>query len=286
MRRAVVLANKWWEADPLVAVLSSAKTTPSVLRFVPSSGVRGCRGSFVGGRARVDVWCLQELMATDVSGSSTEEKGRVLPALLAADDIGLVVAFGTAATPTQDTHNGCVVIGTNVFIHDPKWKDTQSHWVPEKPDVVITSSLDDAAFQKLVGAPDYAKNIEPLLLAPPGNPAKDLRVMVNRTYVALATINITDPHQYVWADPAVVAAYAASKAAEPVGSLETTHAVMRAYTRDTVPFMFVSGITDRVGYFDEDMKGHAYQQNFVAAHNAGVAVAQTILQILTFLYAE
>jgi hypothetical protein len=42
-------------------------------------------------------------MSPSVSGSSIEEKARILPPLLSERDVALVLPFGTAATPTEGT---------------------------------------------------------------------------------------------------------------------------------------------------------------------------------------
>src|ERR1700733_3939126 len=99
MRRVLIVANKWWEADPLVAVLSSGASRPSMTKFIADSATPGCRGFIEPSRGRIEVWCIQELMSPSKSGSSTEEKARVLPAVLGDPDVVLVVAFGTAASP-------------------------------------------------------------------------------------------------------------------------------------------------------------------------------------------
>jgi hypothetical protein len=39
------------------------------------------------------------------------------------------------------------------------------------------------------------------------------------------------------------------------------------------PFLFLSGITNRLGYLNEEQAPRAAAQNFGAAHNAGVALA-------------
>ena len=70
----------------------------------------GRRGFIEASRGRIEVWCIQELMSPNKSGSSTEEKARVLPPILADPDIVLVIAFGTAASPTTEVLNGSVLI--------------------------------------------------------------------------------------------------------------------------------------------------------------------------------
>ena len=281
MRRALIVANKWWEADPLVATLSSAKTCPPSMLFIHDDEVTGLRGYFEGARGRIEVWCVEELMCATVSGSSSEEKARVLPSLLEDEDIALVLAFGTAATADRDSCNGIVRSGTNVFLHDAKLGGSSSAWPIPRPDVVVKSSLSPDAFGK-IASPAVGQAVTLLGLTPPNNPARP-ELSANHDFVALADVNVTDYHKYKAADKSVVDAFEASGAAEPIGSLETTHGVIRECASDTLPFMFVSGITDRVGFFDEEVGTAPYQQNFVAAHNAGVAVAAMIPAIMAYL---
>jgi hypothetical protein len=272
-RRTLVVANKSWEADPLVAVLSSKRSRPESVTFTPSTGKPGLRGIALGPGGAVEIWCLQELMDPKVSSSSTEEKARVLPALVGAAEVAMVVAFGTAATPGPDSLNGCVVIGTRAFVHDPKSPSSTSHWPPTAPDRLQTSPAAEERFGALTG-PDFRLPVEARLLAPPLNPAPARVVLAAANYVALSDVNITDYADYAWADEETVDAFVASRSRSPIGSLETTHGVIRSYT--TVPFMFVSGITDRIGAFNAEVSPREYAQNFAAAHNAGVAVAYLI----------
>ncbi|HYS80748.1 MAG TPA: hypothetical protein VEM76_08565, partial [Anaeromyxobacteraceae bacterium] len=64
-----------------------------------------------------------------------------------------------------------------------------------------------------------------------------------------------------------------------VGSIETTHGLIRLQFRDK-PFLFVSGITDSLGAFDHEVGTRPYAQNFVPAHNAGVVVAYLVPELL------
>jgi len=49
------------------------------------------------------------------------------------------------------------------------------------------------------------------------------------------------------------------------------------------PFIFVSGLTDRLGYFNQDLGPRTVAQNFLAAHNAGIAVVWTLAQALKWM---
>src|SRR5205085_7156826 len=83
--RIVVVANKSWEADPLVNVLLSERTRPTALsgfavRNHPLLRAPGYadpnppakpRITFGCGAATIEVWCVQDLMNPNVSGSSS-----------------------------------------------------------------------------------------------------------------------------------------------------------------------------------------------------------------------
>jgi hypothetical protein len=286
-RRAVVVANKWWEADPLVAVLRSARSSAAGSRFV-ETGAPGLRGWIDGARGRVEIWCLQELMSPAKSGSSTEEKAAVLPAIVNRPSVVLVVAFGTAASATDQPRHGSVVIGTNVFLHDPGQPNPISHWQPPTPDAVIGSSIDPMRFKTLFAAPAYTSVVESSLLnaslpALPDPPSPAPKLFVDHDFVALASINVNDYTFYETGDQKVVDAFNKVGSKAPFGSLETTHGVIRTIASDARAFVFVSGITDRVGFFAKEVTPRKYAQNFVAAHNAAIAVSYLVPYLHAYL---
>jgi len=225
-------------------------------------------------------------MAAQLSASSTQEKARVLPSLLAAEDIALVIAFGTAAIPADSpTQNGCVIVGANAYLHDPKVKDTTSHWPCPVADQLLTSTIGPV----LVKIPTWAAFpaiANGLLLPIPIVPATPPTVKVDLDFVAVTEINVTNSNDYAIADKEVLDAYAASGNAQPVGSLDTTLGVPRACMPQpalAAPFLFVAGITDQVGAYGTQVVPATYQQNFVAAHNAGVTVAQMVPTLLSLI---
>lgn len=119
------------------------------------------------------------------------------------------------------------------------------------------------------------------LLKPPLNPSKIPVLLTAFGYVALSDVNIVNYDDFAWADQETVDAYLSTHSKLPIGSLETTHGVIRLCCGSTA-FMFVSGITDRVNYFNQEVAPATYAQNFVAAHNAGIA----IVQMLPMLFAR
>ena len=97
-------------------------------------------------------------------------------------------------------------------------------------------------------------------------------------FVALSEVNITNYDDYAWTDRLAFERFRAENPAAPGGSIETTHALIRIMS--DAPFIFVSGLTDRLGYFNQDLGPRTVGQNFLAAHNAGIAVVWTLALIL------
>jgi len=288
-KRILVIANKWFEVDPLVAVLANSQARPSAitnLEYVFSSQevpaappeAPNPRQRFQVAGYMVEVWCIQDLMNGAKAGgySNTQEKARVLPEVFSyeAELPALVVAFGTAASmPDGLIMNGSVRIGSAVFLHDPFASDSTlpespSHWNdPGKLDKVINSTLPatffDALTPTLIG-PLNAK------LLPPATRYNALAVDIDPAGVAVSTVNVTDTSLFPKTDPQSLEA--AQKAGiETIASFESTHGLIRVQSE--APFLFVSGITNRMGHFADEVQPYLYAENFVASHNAGIALA-------------
>ena len=65
------------------------------------------------------------------------------------------------------------------------------------------------------------------------------------------------------------------------GSIESTHGVIRVVA--DAPFLYVTGITDSVGVFNVQVTPRVYAQNTVAAHNAGIALAWLLPDVVQAL---
>ncbi|MEK6802705.1 MAG: hypothetical protein AABZ34_08555 [Nitrospirota bacterium] len=235
-------------------------------------------------------------MDPSVSSSNTKEKIRILPQLFGGIDAmpDLVVAFGTAGFPGEKSYNGCVVVGPHVFIHDP-FRDSPSasghYWHHERTDCLILSpplSRDLFKVPRAVFGESLHSEVEARFIAPPMNPAADLALLADGDYTAVGVVNITNYDDYKWADEKALRAFESvsrsSGTQARVGSLETTHGIIRLQSE--VPFIFVSGVTDRIGHFDTDVGVRPYAQNFSCAHNAGVATAWLIPRLVEFLMAQ
>lgn len=285
--RIVVVANKYWEADPLVNVLLSDRARPSaltnfaVLNHPARAGEIKPRITFTCQKAAVEVWCVQDLMDPKANSSSSAEKARVLPAVF-AKPANLVIAFGTAGFPDAANLNGSAVIGSRCFVHDPPTATTP-RFNPKLKDAVSTSGLPQDFFRNMDNDVRFAA--EGRFLPAPIEPARPARILAGHNWIALGSVNVTSYDDYVWTDAETIETF---KKVDPkttagrIGSMETTHGIIRE-TSAPAKFLFVSGITDTVPYFDLQVTPRVYAQNFVAAHNAAVTVAWLIPEVVAQL---
>jgi hypothetical protein len=293
--RSMIVVNKSWEAEPLVAVLRSANGRPADFPEevaapsveIPWSDGHShkipARAAYLSGDAAVEVWCIKDLMDPAKSASSSEEKARVLPMIAGAGQPpDLVVAVGTASLPDARSFNGSVAVGSSCFLFDPYFgaPNPESRW----SDAGIGCLIDEAdrrnTNQLMAWLDREARpNVETTFLPPPLIPATPPILIVSSTSVAVSDVNVTNPDNYVWADPAALAAFSAAAPKRTVGSVETTHGVIRLCI-PSPNFLFVSGITNRLGYFNSELLPRSYAQNFAASHNAGVTVAWLLPRIM------
>ena len=226
-----------------------------------------------------EVWCISDLLEhlpdDNKFQSSTAQKAKYLPKIFRGEEPGLVIAVGTAGLPEETSENGSVVTGTKCFVHNAYAGGTNfdSDWRVGPFDTIIDSSISEVAFRELVNL-DQAPS---RFLVPPLNPGSQLRVLGDHCFVALSGVNVTEYSEYTQADAATLDAFVQAKSGLPAKSLETTHGLIRV--QSLAPFLFVSGITDRVGHFDTEVQPRSYAQNTVAAHNAGVALGNLLVNL-------
>lgn len=316
-KRVLVIANKNWEATALMNVLLEATACPEQFPWpvrlnhpmLPQNNWRNpqpravfqfqeaCQGR--SQEVKVEVWCIQDAMDPSMSSSSTKEKMRVLPTLFARQDdkhitADFVIAFGTAGFPGETSCNGCVFIGANAFIYDP-FGESQAgedgYWHSNMTSRILPPPpLSQGLFGPQPGIFDdpMMSQVEARFIVPPMNPASQQRLFVASRYTAVGVVNITNYDDYVWADENALHAFEETTEAvggnAQIGSLETTHGIIRLQSE--APFIFVSGITDRIGHFNVDVGMRPYAQNFACAHNAGVATAWLIPAITRYLSSE
>jgi hypothetical protein len=297
--RALIIANKRFEADPLMGVLANPESRPpSIVGLDCLAWPRGPqqtvgdvimrpRASFLFGPNRtllVEIWCIQDLMNPALSFSNTAEKVRVLPLIFSyGKPPDFVVAFGTAGFPDKETsQNGCAVLGGRVFVHNP-YKDKpnpSSNWNDPRMDRIIVSDQGQQ-FLKNLQLNSQFRNAVDVRMVPIGRvPALTREVRIDPDFTAVSEVNIVDYHDYGKFDEESVELARAS-GGHPLASVETTHGVIRLMSES--PFIFISGITDRLGQFDTEVTisaDTAYAQNFSAAHNAALAAVWMIPEFM------
>lgn len=285
------MVNKWWECDPIVGVLLHRDARPrNIPRWptalehprpitnpstplMPEANPRP-RLIFELAKVSVELWCISDLLThlpdEPRYQSSSQRKVERLGLIFRGEPPSLVIAVGTAAWPGDVTENGSVVVGTAIFMHDchPNGNNPDSRWNDGPFDRVLPSSLPPNTFRKIT---TFASEVGDRLVASPLNPAWKARPLVGYEFAGLAAVNVTDYGEYDRTDRATLEKFASISILRNAKSIETTHGVIRAQSE--APFMFVSGITDRVGSFHDEVDPRSYSQNFVAAHNAGIVIA-------------
>lgn len=289
--RVLVIANKQWEADPLVSAFLAGGEAEALARSPAITGLEVVHHPVVrpsgdvvprlrcrAGGAAVEVWCLQDVMSPSAHPSSSAEKARVLPSVFAAGDPpALVVAVGTAAFPDSSLAPGSVVAGTRFFLHDahPAPADDPRPWRPEPVDTVIDGAREIGKALAAVRS-SVAPEVEHRFVRGPFRPADEPILVASGGFVSLGTVNVTDYAEYAEADRRTVEAFALARG-EPLDqavSIETTHGLMGLEARRRgARFVFVSGVANALGRYEFQVRPRTYVANFVAAHNAGVAVA-------------
>ncbi len=314
-KRVLVVANKNWEVAPLLGVLLEKKSRPKELadpvtfNYIPYpdpdnpqtdppaipraifkmkkvlSKSQTLSGEEVHVEALVEIWCVQDLMdqRRQTSSSSTFEKMRVLPRAFQGDDPNFVVAFGTAGYVDDTSYNGCVVVGAGAFIHNPfrNTPNPKSPWDDSAVQRPIMPTVSPDFFSPNILSDTLRYEVESRLITPPVNPAKDRIVLAAFNYTAVSGVNVTNYDDYAWTDSETITAFHNEVPKGLIGSVESTHGVIRIQSK--APFVFVSGITDRMGSFNMEVSPRAYSQNFACAHNAGVTTAWMLPRIVDFL---
>jgi hypothetical protein len=298
MKTISIIVNKNWETEPFLNSLLSSELRPSKLPFpsilnspkdgnnkmtVPRAVIKFTDGTTE--TLEIKVWCIQDLMYFNVppdptrqSSSSSEEKYRVLPPVILADNPDLVIAVGTAGYPSETSYNGSVVVGGNFFIHNGHPGNPKSDL--QHPDIgkVLTTNVNSKIFD--LANKDFKNQVEPKFIKPPRNPAKPAVCVASKVYTAISSINVTDYSEYNWVDHEAIENFRSIENKLPFNSLETTHGVIKLSTNK--PIIFISAITDRLGYFDSEVNA---TQNYVPSFNAGIVTGQLLTSLNDFVIA-
>jgi len=283
MKNISIVVNKNWEVEPALNAMASSAIRPSNFPFPtwlnsPKDGnnrMHSPRAVYQLSGAtplQVTVWCLQDLMNPLKSSSSSEEKFRVLPYVLAGDNPDMVFAVGTAAYPDKiNSYNGKVMIGSQFFMHNGHPNNPDSNFRSDQFDKLITSNV-TADFFTLLSLGWCATSIMNFLPVPnePGAP----EISVNQNYVSVGDLNITDYTEYPTADPAALAAFDVLQSGFITPSLETTHGIIRLSS--SAPTIFISAIVNRLTMLSKEATP---AQDYIGAFNAGITIANLLFLI-------
>lgn len=301
MKRVLLIGNKNWEVEPILSALLNYKIRPKEL---PNPSNLNYPWTFIQGSPQpraiwnsfnnvsIELWCVQDIMDLDWNPSSSQGKKECIPRIInyRHEKPDLIIAMGTSGYGSDvDNNNGCVVIGSNIFIHNfhPNGENPNSVWDDTiNFEKLLTSSIDSNFFSLFDTL--TVKLIEERLLKPYLNSSPNIQVLADKDFLGLSTVNITDYADYKTSDQIGMKAISDAGINLPIGSVETTHGVIRLQSSSS--FVFISGITDRAGHFDDDVNGvdingnqKTEAQNFTSSFNIGVCLSYLIPKIATFI---
>jgi hypothetical protein len=316
MKRIVLVVNKAWEVDPLVGVLVAdgnrigetvfaRPTDPTdskkplgtvkverhpVLTQTFGADAPAARVRWQLDDAEVEVWCVQDLMGAVAAEDLSSSERKVGPVrAIVGSGAALVIAVGTAGHPEAALAAGSVLVGRKIFVHDahPNGRNRRSGWRPPRVHEVFSpASVTDAALraahQAVVG------RAEQRFVRAPLRPADQPIFVASDRYVSVGTVNVTDYREYAWADLESLERFREKqreqRLVEQIGSIETTHAIVAFEAeRANAPFLWCSGIANAAGHFGAQVGQRTHAQNFVAAHNAGAALAWLVPELVRAL---
>lgn len=302
LKRILIICNKSWEADAALSAIfnddiryrgfdytSHNKKFNLTYSEFPMRNVQGTaqpRAIFLTDKYSFEVWCIQNIMTPnpDLNDSyyysRSIQKAKDFPKILnySKDEIQLIVAFGTAGIPSEVSKNGGVVVGSYAFVYDAAAPQTTVKY--ENPDIakLVDSSVSDDFFDQLninVSKIETKLYFETTALTSPINPANSFQLIADKKIVAVSGVNIPSYADYKIDDQLALKTFANLKV-EPIAySVETTHGLIRLES-DFKNFIFVSAITDRDAYFDNEVTPKLHAQNFSSAFNGGVFLSWLI----------
>jgi hypothetical protein len=273
--------------SPWPSTLQPPRPRPDNNHLRPDNPKPVPRAVFPYSNFNAEVWCISDLLEHLDSSlqSSSEQKAKYLPRIFSyGPPPDLVFAVGTAEFPEPAvSNNGNVVIGTKVFMVNahpgPDHINPLSNWTVGPFEQLIDSSLPQALFSKLVDTTVDVPTASNRFLAVPLSPSAAPWVLADYINVALGAVNVTDYSEYALIDPNTARTFWSKVQNAKAASVETTHGVIRVQSDS--PFLFVSGIVNRFGYFDQEVNPRSHAQNTAAAHNAGVVVSWLLKRLDT-----
>jgi len=132
---------------------------------------------------------------------------------------------------------------------------------------------------------DKRIEMEDKFLKPPIHPAAIPVVLLSPNRLGLSSINVSRTIDYARADKETldVALGEMSKSTKTfeVGGVETTHGLIRAFSPKDATFIYVTAISNRLGYFPMEMSTRRAAQHVAVINNAGVVTAYLVDWILS-----
>jgi hypothetical protein len=304
MKRILIITNKSWELEPALSALLNSKFKPKELSLpdtidyprTKKQGEAYPNATWIISDKIFELWCIEQIMTPcpDIVKfpryySSSAQKNIDLPKIFnySTDEIALVIAFGTAGYPSGLSKNGSVIIGSNIFIFNthPGGTNEESKWDDERFGKLIESSVSSDMLNKLkLLLSDYSTKLffEKRLLRPPLNSPETQEVIFDKEILALSNVNVTKYNEYNEFDEKGLNTVKITAVNKAVGSVETTHGIIRLHAEDK-PFLSISSIVDRVGYFDTEVDPKDNAQNFSGAFNGGIFIGWLIPQLSNIL---
>jgi hypothetical protein len=293
MKTIAVVVNKNWETEPVLNALTNSELRPKAFPFPQiSNSPKDGQNKMIAPRGifyfenegivsiKVSIWCIQDLMYFNVkpnpetqSSSSSEEKFRILSNIFSTEKPDLIIAVGTAGYPSDKSINGSVIIGANFFIHNGNENNIKSKLTNENIGKLLQCNVNPKLFSLI--NEDFKNKVLAKFIPVPINPANPPVCLSSENYSAISSINVTDYNQYEKVDKQAVEHYKNVERNLEFVSLETTHGVIKLRS-DNTPIMFLSAITDRIGYFKSEVTA---TQNYVASFNAGIVLAELLCSI-------
>lgn len=294
LSKIVVLANKWWEATALVSVLEHTRDIKQKFSASPSTLVTERLLSpreysqsprIVGELSgiRLEVRCIEDLVGRDPNSSSSCHKQKVLCEAAGCGDFegALVVAFGTCASPLPQSA-GNVVVGSDVFVFDARDSSDSGEYAElgEHVDSVVASEMG----RKILASSDIQATLTEIpsrFVVPPNSPSNNPTVIADLDQVALSVVNVLDNRLYHKYDSLALERFTSKALPGEIRSVETTHGLIRLSIDQ--PFLFVSGVTNQLGRFEEEFSSPQYPQAFAASHNAAVTLSWLFPSLCRYL---
>lgn len=284
--RIVVVANRYHEADGLMAALANQEAKSKSLslarevvfpRAFPADLTLSSKPrclidiknapSDQDASATMEIWCIDDLAKINGSGSKATAMKTITDYGPAPDG---VVAFGTGAYPGDVSNDGCAAVGGTMFVHDAS-NGTAGGWSwPSHMETLVPSSIPASFYADVIGDKNMLSAISDEMIKPKNNPASDLQLIISADAVGISSLNEHPP--YCEDDTAAIAK-AQQAGAKSITSVETTHGIIRSMW--DAPFIYVTAIPNRLCHFADEASG-IYAQEFPSSHNAGVALKHVI----------